>query len=67
MPSRRNQEVLKDVRSLVEQEEARIAALQSGEEEDQSEDAWLNETGRILVDLISITERGKMVALDPAA
>lgn len=63
----RNQEVLKDVRSLIEQEEARIAALQSGEEEDQSEDAWLNETGRILVDLLGLTDRNKMVALDPAA
>lgn len=63
----RDQEALKDVRSLIEHEEARIAALQSGEEEDQSEDAWLNETGRILVDLISLTDRSKMVALDPAA
>ena len=63
----RNQEALKDVRSLIQQEEERIAALQSGEEQDQKEDAWLTEAGRILVDLITLTERSKMVALDPAA
>jgi hypothetical protein len=53
--------------SLIEQEEERIAALQSGEDQDQKDDAWLTETGRILVDLIILTDRSKMVALDPAA
>src|SRR5690554_431875 len=64
----RGQAPLKDVRSLIAQEEERIAALQSGEEKEDKQDAWLTETGRILVDLIDLTNKKRMAAiLDPAA
>lgn len=63
----RGQEPFKDVRSLLDYEEARISAIQSGEEDENEQDAWLNETGRIMVDLIRMNKPGRMVALDPAA
>lgn len=63
----RGQEPLKNVRSLIEQEEERIAALQSGEKKEDEQDAWLTEAGRILVDLIDLVSKKRMAILDPAA
>ncbi|MEE4250353.1 MAG: carboxy terminal-processing peptidase [Alcanivoracaceae bacterium] len=63
----RGLEPLKDVRSLIEEEEQRIAAIQSGEKQEDEKDAWLLETGRVLVDLIGLTSDARMAILKPAA
>lgn len=58
---------LKDVRSLIEEEEARLSAIQSGEPQEDRKDPWILETGRVLVDLIGLTDSARMATLDPAA
>lgn len=63
----RGEKPFTDMASLLKHEEDRLAARQAGEEEREPRDAWLTETGRILLDLMELGERGRMVALDPAA
>ncbi|MDF1630264.1 MAG: carboxy terminal-processing peptidase [Alcanivoracaceae bacterium] len=63
----RGLEPLKDIHSLIEEEEQRISSIQAGEEQPDQKDAWLLETGRVLVDLIGLTEKAHMATLDPAA
>ncbi|MEE4249191.1 MAG: carboxy terminal-processing peptidase, partial [Alcanivoracaceae bacterium] len=63
----RGLEPLKDIHSLIEEEEQRISAMQAGEQQPDQKDAWILETGRVLVDLIELTEKARIATLDPAA
>ncbi|PKM22912.1 MAG: tail-specific protease, partial [Gammaproteobacteria bacterium HGW-Gammaproteobacteria-14] len=62
----RGLEALDSIKALKEQEEALIAARMAGEDSNEK-DPYLDESGRVLADLIRMISRKQLVVLDPAA
>lgn len=62
----RGLKALDSIKALKEQEEALIAARMAGEDS-QEKDPYLEESGRVLADLIHMISRKQLVVLDPAA